>query len=141
MIRKEKSIHEHTNLCKNSPNSIFMTQHSLSASCHHGNNEIVALQTLSGRHHTPVPCSVSTLFSRPASVEERQEGIQASEKQGNETHNVHWNKGNYVKHAVRLTHTPLRRRSSAWVSAFCSAVIRPRCKVSLKDPNKNLDTS
>lgn len=36
---------------------------------------------------------------------------------------------------------PLCRMSSAWVSAFCSTVIRLRCKLSLKDPNRNLDTS
>lgn len=141
MIRKEGGIHEQANWCRNIPNSIFMIQHSLSASCHHWDNKTVVLQTLSGRHHTPVSCSVWTLFSRPASVEERQEGKQASEKQGNETRNVQWNKVKNVKHAVRLTHMHLCRMSSAWVSAFCSIVIRLRCKVSLKDPNKNLDTS
>lgn len=105
------------------------------------NDQEGGMQTLPGRHHTPVPCSVRTSFSRPVSVEERQEGKQASEKQGNETRNVHWNKVENVKDTVRLTHMPLCRVSSAWVSAFCSIVIRLRCKVSLKDPNKNLDIS
>lgn len=49
-------------------------QRSLSASCFRGDNKIVVLQTLSGRHYTSALCSVGTLFLRPASVEERQEG-------------------------------------------------------------------
>lgn len=121
--------------------NISKIQRSLSASYCRGDYKIVVLQTLSGRHHTSAPCSVGTLFLMPASVEERQKGQQASEKQGKKTCSVHWNKVNNVTHAVRLTHMTLCRMSSALLSVFCSIVIRLRCRVSLKDPNKNLEAS
>lgn len=105
-------IHEQTHICikKNLrssavfTNSISKIQHSLSASCFRGGYKIVVLQTLSGRHHTSALCSVGTLFLRPASVEERQEGQQASEKQGKKTCRVHWNKVNTACHTCCPTH-------------------------------------
>lgn len=63
-----------------------------------------------------------------------QKGQQASGKKDKKT--VKWKMW-----TVGLTCTPLCRRSSAWLSALWSLVIRRRCKILRKDPNKNLEAS
>lgn len=46
-----------------------------------------------------------------------------------------------VKYGVRLTQMTLCCMSSAWLNSFCSLAIRLWCKVSLRDPIKNWETS
>lgn len=118
-------------------------QRSLCASAHNGDyRQIVALQGLSDKPYTSAPCPVWTLFLRPVSVEERARGQQGSDKQDNKnTHNVHWSEIKMWNMFLKLTRMTLCRMSSAWLSAFCSLAIRLWCKVSLKEPIKNWETS
>lgn len=117
-------------------------QCSLCASAHHvDSRQTLALQCLSDKPYTSASCPAWTLFPRPASVEERVERATGFRKQ---KHDLTWSlleRNKNVKYVVKLTQMTLCRMSSAWLSAFCNLAIRLWCKVSLRDPIKNWESS